>query len=137
MPDAVRLGVRGRTARGLPSGKGAFGGYGLGVLVCVWLGLVWARCLAPSLLSAAAVGVPSKAPGVRAGPVPRSGGLPEAVAWLAGAAAAVPCPLGAPHGGGAVGAAVWAAGAASRAGAGSETGCSGRSGPPGAARPAA
>ena len=59
------------------------GGYGLGGLLWVWLGFVWARYLAPSLLSAADVAVPSEAPGVRAGPVPCAGGVPGAVAWLA------------------------------------------------------
>ena len=82
MPGGVRFGVRGRTGRGLPSGKVAFGGKGLGGLVCMWLGLLLARYLAPSLLSAAAVAVPGEARRVRAGHVLRASGVPGTVSCL-------------------------------------------------------
>ena len=69
MPGGVRLGAGGR---GLPSGKAALGGYGLGELVWVWLGLLWARYLPPFLPSATALPVPGEALGARVGPVPRA-----------------------------------------------------------------
>ena len=75
MPGGVRVGAGGRTGCSPPSGKAALGGYGLGGLVWVWLGLVWARYLAPSLPSAAAAAAPGEALGARAGPVPRAGGV--------------------------------------------------------------
>ena len=110
----------------MPTGKAALGGYDLGELTCVWLGLVWARYLLPCPRSAAAPAVPGDAPRARAGPVPRAGSVPGAVAWLAGAAIAAPCGLSggvsaAPPGGGAAGAAACAAGAASLAGTSSGT----------------
>ena len=71
----------------------------------VWLGLVWAQLLAPTLPSATAAAVPSKVLGIRAGPLPRASGVPGAVARPAGAAAAAPCKSGPPPGGGAAGAA--------------------------------
>ena len=101
MPIGVRLGVGARTGRGLPWGKAALGGYGLGKLTWVLLSLVWARYLAPSLPSAAAAAVPSEAPGALAGPVPRTSGVPGAGARLDGAAVAVACVYGAPLAGGA------------------------------------
>ena len=134
MPGGVHLGVGGRTGCGLPSGMAALGGYRFWGLVWVWLGLVWVRHLVPSPPSAAAVVVLGEAPGVCAGPVRRAGGVPGAVAWLVGAAAAAPWASRASSEGWAVGAAVWAAGVASPAGAGPRAG---GSGPPGAARLAA
>ena len=122
--DARRctLGRRGCTGRGRPVGKAASEGYGLGGLVWVWLGLVWARYFAPSLLSAAAAAAPGEAPGARAGATPRAGGVPGAAvgaaARLAGAAVSAPCAPGAPSWHGAAGLAAWAAGAVSSAGAG-------------------
>ena len=71
MPGSVRLGTGGQTSRGLPLGKAALGGDVLEGLVWVWLGLLWARSLAPSLPSAAAVVIPGKALGARLGPVCR------------------------------------------------------------------
>ena len=62
-PGVVRLGAGGRTGRSRPVGKAALGGYGLGGLVWVWLGLVWAQYFAPSLPSAAAAAAPGEAPG--------------------------------------------------------------------------
>ena len=117
MPIGMRLGLVGQTGRGLPSGKAALGGYGFGGVTWVRLGLVWAPYLALSLPSAAAVAVTGEEPRAHVGPVPRAGGVPGAVAWLAGAAATAACKSGAPPGGeGAAGAAAWAAGAASPAG---------------------
>ena len=113
--DAWRrtLGRRGVTGRGCPVGKAALGGYGLGGLVWVWLGLVWARYFAPSLPSAAAAAAPGEAPGARAGATSRAGGVPGAAvgaaARLAGAAVSAPCAPGVPSGGGAAGLAAWAA----------------------------
>ena len=69
-----------------PGGKG-FGGNGLGGLVWVCVGLVWARYFAPSLPTAAAAAVAGEAPVARAGSVPRFCGVPEAAAWPAGAVA--------------------------------------------------
>ena len=69
-PGGVRSGARGRTGRCRPVGKAALGGFGLGGLVWVWLGLVWARYFAPSLPSAAAAVAPGEAPGARAGATP-------------------------------------------------------------------
>ena len=80
-----------------PGGKG-LGGNGLGGLVWVWVGLVWARYFAPSLPTAATAAAAGEAPVARAGSVPRVCGvlgaavwLAEAVARLAGAAVATPC----------------------------------------------
>ena len=73
------------------------GGNGLGGLVWVWVGLVWARYFAPSLPTAPAAAAPGEAPGAHAGSVPRVCGVPEAAAWpaeavarLAGAAVSTP-----------------------------------------------
>ena len=74
------VGTGGRTGRGLFWGKVAFGGYGLGGLVRVWLSLVWERYLVPSLPSARAAAAPGEALGARAGPVPRAGGIVGAAA---------------------------------------------------------
>ena len=121
-PGGVRSGARGRTGRCCPVGKAALGEYGLGGLVWVWLGLVWARYFATPLPSAAAAASPGEAPGARAGATPRAGGVlgatVEAAARLAWAAVSAPCAPGAPSGGGAAGLAAWAAGAVSSAGAG-------------------
>ena len=96
-----------------PLGGGSLWRVRLGGITWVWLRLVWARYLAPSLPSAAAAAVPGgwpgEAPWARTGLVPRAGGVPGAAAWLAGAAVAAPCSLsggvsGAPPGGGAAGA---------------------------------
>ena len=70
-PGGVRSGAGGRTGRGRPVGKAAFGGYGLRGLVWVWLGLVWARYFAPSLPSAAAAAAPGEAPRARAMATPQ------------------------------------------------------------------
>ena len=74
------------------------GGYGLGGLVLVWLGWVWARYLAPSLPSAAAAAAPCEALRARTGPILRARGVlgaaagpAGAVARLARAAVAAPC----------------------------------------------
>ena len=91
MPGGVRLGAGGWTGRRLPLGKPALGGYGLGGLVRVWLGLVWARYSAPSLPSAAGAVVPAEALGARVGPIPTDGAVRGASARPAGAAAAAPC----------------------------------------------
>ena len=91
MPIGVRLGVGARTGPGLPSGKAALGAHGLGGLTWVWMGLVWARYLGPSLPSTAAAAVPGEAPRARPEPVPHAGSMPGALAWLARAAAAAPC----------------------------------------------
>ena len=121
-PGGVRSGAGGRTGRGRPVEKAALGEYSLGGLVWVWLGLVWARYLAPSLPSAAAAVAPSEAPRARAGAIPRAGGVPGAVvgaaARLPGAAVSAPCVAEAPSGGGVAGLAASAAGAVSSAGAG-------------------
>ena len=55
MPIGVLFGVRAWVGSDLPLEKAPFGGYGLRGLTWVWLGLVWARYLAPSLPSAAAL----------------------------------------------------------------------------------
>ena len=72
MPIGVPLGVGGQTGCGLPSGKATYGRYGFGGLTWVLLGLVWARNLAPSLPSAAALTLPGEAPGAPVGPFPPS-----------------------------------------------------------------
>ena len=86
-PGGVRLAAGGRTCRVCPVGKAAFGGNGLGGLVWVWLGLAWARYLAPFLPSAAAVVAPGEALGARAGFISRARGMLGAAAWPAGAVA--------------------------------------------------
>ena len=93
----------GRRAASAPVGKAALGGNGLGGLVWVWLGLVWARYLGPFLPLAAAAAAPGEAPGARAGSVLRARGVPGAAAWpagavarLAGAAVSTPCALSPP-----------------------------------------
>ena len=61
-PGGVRVGAGRRTGRDVPLGKAASGRYFSGGLVWVWLGLVWARYLAPSLpstVAAAAARLPS------------------------------------------------------------------------------
>ena len=138
MPDGVRTGTGGRTGRGLPLGKAALGGYGLGGLVWMWLGLVWARYFAPSLPPAAAAAAAGELLGARAGATPCAGGVPGAAAWLvgavawpAGAAFSAPCAPGAPSGGGASGFAAWAVGGVFSVGAGP---CADSSGSAGAAR---
>ena len=95
-PGGECAGARGRACRVRPLGKG-LGGNGLGGLVCVWVGLVWARYFAPSLPTAAAAAAAGEAPLARAGPVTcacvvlGAAACPdEAVAWLAGAAVATP-----------------------------------------------
>ena len=112
MPGGVRVGAGGRTGRRLPLGKAPLAGYGLGGLVWVWLALVWARYLAPSLPSDAAAAAPGEALGARAGPVPCAGGVLGAAVWPAGAVprlrravVSAPCAPGASSGGAAVGAA--------------------------------
>ena len=87
IPGGVRSAVGGRTCRVRPVGKAALGGNGLGGLVWEWLGLAWARYLARSLPSAAALAAPGEALWARAGPVPRARGVPGAAAWPAGAVA--------------------------------------------------
>ena len=79
-PGGVRMAAGGRTGRGLPSGKAPLGGYGLGQLVWVWLGLVWARYFAPSLPPAAAAAAPGEALRARAGAAPCAASLPGAAA---------------------------------------------------------
>ena len=81
-PGGKRSGAGGRTCCFRPGEKG-LGGNGLGGLVWVWVGLVWARYFAPSLPTAAAAAAPGEAPGARAGSVPRVRGMLGAVAWLA------------------------------------------------------
>ena len=103
----VRSGAGGRTGRSRPVGKAALGGYGLGGLVWVWLGLVWARYFAPSLPSAAAAAAPGEVPGARAEATPRARGVPGAAARLAGAVVSAPCAPGSPSGGGAGGSRPW------------------------------
>ena len=121
-PGGVRSGAGGQRGRGRPVGKAALGGYGLGGLVWVWLGLLWARYFAPSLPSAAAAAAPGQAPGAHAGATPRAGGVPGAAvgaaARLAGAAVSAPFAPGAPSRGGAAGLAARAAGVVSSAGEG-------------------
>ena len=118
-PGGVHSGAGGRTGRGRPVGKVALGGYGLGGLVWVWLGLVWARYFAHSLSSAAAAAAPADAPWAHAGATPRAGGVPGAAVGaalrLAGAAVSAPCAPEAPSRGAAAGLAAWAAGAVSSA----------------------
>ena len=95
-PGGESSGAGRRTCRVRPEGKGLRGG-GLGGLVWVWVGLVWARYFAPYLPTAAAAAAPGEAPGARAGSVPCVCGVPgaaaspaEAVARLAGAAVSTP-----------------------------------------------
>ena len=102
-PGGVRSGAGGRMGCGCPVGKEALGGYGLGGLVWVCLGLAWARYLASSLPSAAAAAAPGEAVRARAGSVPRACGVLGAAAWparaparLARAAVSAPCALSPP-----------------------------------------
>ena len=118
MPGGVRLGVGGRTGRAPPRGRWPLGGTAPGG----WCGCGWAWCRHTTWRPPCSLPRPRRLPAKHPGSVPGSGGVREAVAWLAGAAAAAPCASGAPPGGGAVGAAVWAAGAAFLAGAGSGAG---------------
>ena len=107
MFGSVHSGAGGRMGRGRPVGKATLGGYGLGGLVWVCLGLVWARYFAPSLPSAAAAAAPGEAPGASAGATPCAGGVPGAAvgaaARLAWAAVSAPCAPGTLSGGGAAG----------------------------------
>ena len=144
MPGGVRVGAGGQTGRGLPLGKACLGGYGLGGLVWVWLGLVWARYLAPSLPSAAAAAAPGEALGARARPVPCAGGVPEAAAWptgagarLARAAVPAPCAPGAPLRAGRQGPRPERRGRPPRPAQAPGLAARGWRGPPGAARPVA
>ena len=82
-PGGERLGAGRPTCRVRPVRKAALGGNGLGGLVWVWLGLVWARYFAPSLPLAAAAAAPGEAPEARAGSAPRARGVPGAAAWPA------------------------------------------------------
>ena len=131
MSIGVPLGVGERTGHGLPSGKAALDGYGLGGLTWVWLALLWAHYLAPSLLSAEAAAAPVRwfreAPRRRPGPVPRACSVPGAAGWPAVAAVAAPCGLSgglswAPLLGRAARTTAWAAEAASLSGTGSGAG---------------
>ena len=80
--DARRrtLGHRGAERPRPPLREVGLGGVRLGRAVWVWLGFEWARYLAPSLPPAAAAAAPGEALGARAGPAPRAGGMPGAVA---------------------------------------------------------
>ena len=124
MPIGVRLRVRARMGLGLPSEKAALGGYGWGGLKWVWLGLVWAPYLTPSLPSAACHGCPRRgARGPRGACPPRwrrTGGrsMPD---WR-GVCGSMR--VWGPSWGQAAEAAAWAAGAASPAGTGSRAGVS-------------
>ena len=86
-PGGERSGAGGQTCRVRPVGKAALGENGLGRLVWVWLGLVWARYFAPSLPLAEAAAAPGEGPWARAGSVPRGRGVQRAAAWPAGAVA--------------------------------------------------
>ena len=95
-PGGERSGAGGRTCRVRPGGKG-LGGNGLGGLVWVWVGLAWARYLAPSLPTAAAAAAAGEAPVACAGSFSRFCDVLGAAAWpaeavarLAGAAVATP-----------------------------------------------
>ena len=111
MLGGARWGARGLTSRGLPLGKASLGEYGLGALVWVWLGFVWARYLAPSLPSAAAVAALGEVLGARVGSVLRAGGVLGAAArqvvrgprlvQVRGCAHGVACPQDVQHGQGA------------------------------------
>ena len=79
-PGGERSGAGGRTCRVRPVGQAALGGNGLGGLVWVWVGFVWARYFAPSLPLAAAAAAPGEASGAHAGSVPRARGVPGAAA---------------------------------------------------------
>ena len=95
-PGGERSGAGGRTCCSRPGGKG-LGGNGLGGLVCVWVGLAWARYFALSLPTAAAAAAAGEASMARAGFFPRLRGVlgvaawpAEAMAQPAGAAVATP-----------------------------------------------
>ena len=81
-PGGERSGAGGRMCRVRPGGK-VLGQNGLGGLVWVLVGLVWARYLAPSLPTAAAAAAAGEAPVARAGSVPRVCGVLVAAAWPA------------------------------------------------------
>ena len=96
MPGGERSGAKGGRAAPAPGGKG-LGGNGLGGLVWVWPGLVWARYFPLSLPTAAAAAAVGEAPVARAGSFCRCRSVLGAAAWpaeavarLAGAAVASP-----------------------------------------------
>ena len=126
-PDAGRraLGRRGADGPQPPLREGGLGRVRLGGAGMDVAGLSVGAVPGALLPSAAALAVPSEAPGARTGPVLGAGSVPGAVAWLAGAAAVNPGASGIPLGGGAAGVAGWTAGAASPAGTGSRAGGSG------------